>query len=178
MLLASRLAGEERGRALANLANATVQSVVQGILGVALIQAVLAGIGLSIAGIPGAGLFALLVLVAAVVQLPVALVLIPAIVIAFSSMSAVGAGVLTAWCLFIGLLDNVLKPMLFGRGVDVPMIVIFLGAIGGMLSMGIIGLFLGAVVLALGYELFRAWLTEDATADAAVPNGALPSPEK
>lgn len=164
---ASRLAGEQRGPELATLASATVKSVVQGILGVALIQSVLAGLGMIVAGIPGAGLWALLVLVAAVVQLPVGLVLVPPILIAFSTLGTVAATVLTIWCVIISLLDNVLKPILFGRGVSVPTIVIFLGAVGGMLTMGIVGLFLGAVVLALGYELFMAWLalTDEAPAE-------------
>jgi predicted PurR-regulated permease PerM len=162
---ATRLAGKERGIELAELATATVQSVVQGIVGVALIQAVLAGLGLIVAGIPGAGLWALIVLVAAVVQIPVALALAIPVVVAFSSLGTVGASIFAAWCIVVSLLDNVLKPILFGRGVNVPTVVIFLGAIGGMLSMGIIGLFLGAVVLALGFELFRAWL--------ATPEGGI-----
>jgi predicted PurR-regulated permease PerM len=156
----TRLAGE-RGPEFAALAQATVQSVVQGILGVAVIQAVLAGIGFMLADVPAAGLWALLVLIAAVVQLPVALVLIVPIVLVFSSASTTVAGAFTIWCVFISLIDNVLKPILFGRGTRVPTLVIFLGAIGGMLSMGIIGLFLGAVVLALGYELLIAWLAEN-----------------
>lgn len=154
----SRLAGPKRGPAFAELANATVQSVVQGILGVAIIQAILAGLGFMAVGIPAAGLFALLVLVAAVVQIPVALVMIPPILIGFSTMGALPATLFAVWCVLVALLDNVLKPILFGRGVEVPTLVIFMGAIGGMLSMGIVGLFLGAVVLALGYELFGAWL--------------------
>jgi len=156
---ATRLAGD-RGPEFAELAAATVKSVVQGILGVAVIQAMLAGIGFIAADVPAAGLWALLVLVAAVVQLPVAIVVLPPILLVFSSASPLVAGVFTVWCVGIALLDNVLKPILFGRGVEVPTIVIFLGAIGGMLSMGIIGLFLGAVVLALGYKLFIAWLEE------------------
>jgi len=155
---ATRMAGEVRGPEFAKLANATVQSVVQGILGVALIQTAFAALGFVVAGIPAAGLWAMLVLVAAIVQLPVALVMIAPIALAFSSLGTAAAVAFTVWCVAVSLLDNVLKPILFGRGVEVPMLVIFLGAIGGMLSMGIVGLFLGAVVLALGYELFRAWL--------------------
>jgi predicted PurR-regulated permease PerM len=156
--LASRLAGPDQGPALANLARATVSSVVQGIVGVAVIQAVLASIGFIAADVPAAGLWAMLVLVAAVVQVPVVLVMIPPVLLVFSSASTTIAIAFTGWCLFVSLLDNFLKPLLFGRGVEVPTIVIFLGAIGGMLSMGIIGLFLGAVVLGLGYELTGAWL--------------------
>ena len=143
------------------LASATVSSVVQGIVGVALIQAILAGVGFVAADVPGAGLWAMFVLVAAIVQLPVFLVVIPPIFLVFSSASTPVAVTLTLWCFFITLIDNVLKPILFGRGVEVPTIVIFVGAIGGMLSMGIIGLFVGSVVLAVGYELFKAWIDED-----------------
>ncbi|HEB90117.1 MAG TPA: AI-2E family transporter, partial [Deltaproteobacteria bacterium] len=154
---ALRMAGRVRGPELATLATATVRSVVQGILGVAALQSLLAGAGFLVAGIPGAGLWAALVLIVAVVQLPVFLAMLPPVLIAFSTIGGFGAWVLLAWCAAIGLIDNVLKPILFGRGVEVPTLVIFMGAIGGMLTMGIIGLFLGAVVLALGFELFMAW---------------------
>ncbi|MBW2294157.1 MAG: AI-2E family transporter, partial [Deltaproteobacteria bacterium] len=107
----------------------------------------------------------LFVLVAAVVQIPAGLVMVPPIMIVFSTASTTVAIVFTAWCVFVSLADNVLKPMLFGRGVELPMIVIFLGAIGGMLTMGIIGLFVGAVVLGVGYELFNAWIDADADSD-------------
>jgi len=156
---AVRLAGV-RGNEFAELATATVRSVVQGIVGVAIIQALLAGLGFVVTGVPAAGLWALLVLVSAVVQLPVAVVMLPPVLLVFSSASTTAAVAFTVWCLFISLLDNVLKPILFGRGVKVPTLVIFIGAIGGMLSMGIIGLFLGAVVLALGYEILGAWMSD------------------
>ena len=167
---ATRLAGP-RGPELATLATATIRSVVQGILGVAVIQTLLAGLGFLVAGVPAAGLWALLVLVCAVVQLPVALVLIPPILLVFASSSTLAAVVFTVWCAFVGLVDNVLKPLLFGRGVEIPMVVIFLGAIGGMIALGIIGLFLGAVILALGYELFMSWLDEAESANASTPDG-------
>ncbi|HEY5656364.1 MAG TPA: AI-2E family transporter [Myxococcota bacterium] len=162
--IAKRVAGD-RGPELANLSAAIVQSVTQGILGVALIQALLAGVGLLAAGVPAAGLWALLVLLLAVVQLPTLLVLGPIIVYVFSTSSTAVAVGFTIWAVLVGLSDNVLKPLLLGRGVDVPMLVIFMGAIGGFLLNGIIGLFLGAVVLTLGYKLFEAWL-EGGEADA------------
>ncbi len=157
--IAARLAGP-RGPELAQLAHSTVRNVVQGICGVAAIQAVLAGIGFIVTGVPAAGFWALLVLITAVIQLPVAIALLPTVVIVFASAPTPVAVGFAVWCVFISLIDNVLKPILFGRGAKVPTLVIFLGAIGGMLSMGIIGLFLGAVVLALGYELFVAWLAD------------------
>jgi predicted PurR-regulated permease PerM len=157
--IATRLAGE-RGDELTQLAGATVQSVTRGILGVAVIQSLLAGVGMLAVGVPASGLWALLVLLLAVIQLPPLLVLAPVIVYVFSTSSTFVAIVFAVWSLLVGTSDTFLKPVLMGRGVDLPMLVIFMGAIGGFLRAGIIGLFVGAVVLALGYTLFTAWLEE------------------
>ena len=138
-----------------------MRSVALGILGVALIQTVLAGIGFLVVGVPGAGLWALLVLILAVVQLPTILILGPIIVYVFSTSSTVIAVVFAIWSILVGISDAFLKPLLMGRGVDVPMLVIFIGAIGGFMTSGIIGLFVGAIIFALGYKLFLAWLNED-----------------
>jgi predicted PurR-regulated permease PerM len=161
----SRLVGE-RGAEFAELAQSTVRSVVTGILGVALIQALLAGLGFIAVGLSAAGLWALLVLVAAVAQLPVVLVMIPPVLLVFSSESTGVALAFLLWSLLVSLIDNVLKPVLFGREARVPTLVIFVGTLGGMLAMGIIGLFVGAVILALGYEILRAWLAEDGVSEA------------
>jgi predicted PurR-regulated permease PerM len=157
--LASRLTGE-RGEEFAMLATKTVRSVAQGVLGVALIQCLLAGVGLLAAGVPGAGLWALLVLLLAIVQLPPILILAPIIVYVFSVSSTTVAVIFMIWSIAVSMSDAFLKPLLLGRGVQVPMLIILVGAIGGMIHSGIIGLFVGAVVLALGYELFKAWLQE------------------
>ncbi|MDH3519626.1 MAG: AI-2E family transporter [Myxococcales bacterium] len=166
--IAQRIAGD-RGADLTTLAAAIVQSVTRGILGVALIQSLLAGIGLLAVGVPAAGLWALLVLLLAVVQLPSLLVLGPIIVYVFSTSSTLVATVFAIWSVLVGLSDNFLKPLLLGRGVDVPMLVIFMGAIGGFVLDGIIGLFLGAVMLALGYKLFDAWLGEGEASVGPLP---------
>jgi predicted PurR-regulated permease PerM len=158
--IAVRLAGE-RGTKAVELARATVRSVTLGILGVALIQALLSGLGFLVVGVPGAGLWALLVLILAVVQLPPLLVLGPIIVYVFSTTSAIAAVVFAIWSVLVGISDPFLKPLLMGRGVDVPILVIFIGAIGGFMASGIIGLFVGAIIFALGYKLFLAWLDED-----------------
>ena len=160
-VFAMRLAGEQ-GAQYAKLTEATVRSVALGILGVALIQALLAGLGFLVAGVPGAGLWALLVMILAVVQLPPLLVLIPIIVYVFSTTSMVPAVVFAIWSVFVGIGDGFLKPLLMGRGVDVPMLVIFIGAIGGFMTSGIIGLFVGAIIFVLGYKLFLLWLHEEA----------------
>jgi predicted PurR-regulated permease PerM len=157
--IARRLVGE-RGDELIDLTRDTVESVTLGILGVALIQGVLAGIGMLVAGVPAAGLWALLVLLMAVIQIPTVLLLGPIVVYVFATSSTVIAILFAVWSLTVAFSDNVLKPVLLGRGVDVPMLVIFMGAIGGFILEGIIGLFAGAVVLAVGFTLFKAWLEE------------------
>jgi predicted PurR-regulated permease PerM len=157
--VATRLTGE-RGRGIARLAAATVRSVAQGVLGVAVIQALLAGVGLLAANVPGAGLWALLVLLLAVVQLPPILILAPIIVYVFSVAGTVTAVLFLIWSVAVSMSDAVLKPLLLGRGLDIPMLVILVGAIGGMMTAGIVGLFVGSVILALGYTLFVAWLEQ------------------
>jgi len=164
--IGGRLAGEQ-GIQFAKLAENTVRSVARGVLGVALIQSVLAGIGFLAVGLPGAGLWALLTLLLCVIQLGPGLIVIPAIAYVFSTAGTVVAVLFLIWGIFVILLDNVLKPMLLGRGVPVPMAVIFLGAIGGFITSGIIGLFVGAVILVIGYTLFLAWLGETPIEDVA-----------
>ena len=159
---ATRLTPEGGAKAV-ELAAVTVRSVALGILGVALIQTLLAAIGLVVAGVPGAGIWALLVLILAVIQLPTILILGPLIVYEFSTGTMVIAVAFAIWSILVGISDAFLKPLLIGRGVDVPMLVIFVGAIGGFISSGIIGLFVGAVVIALSYKLFLAWLNEGYT---------------
>ncbi len=150
----------KRGVQLVSLSAASVRSVTRGILGVALIQSILAGLGMLVVDVPAAGLWALLVLLVAVVQLPTLLVLGPVAAYVFSVNSTTVSVLFLIWAVIIGLSDNVLKPLLMGRGSDVPMLVLFLGAIGGFMLEGIIGLFVGAVVLSVGYTLFTSWLTE------------------
>jgi len=158
-VIASRLGGE-RGTQFTDLAQATVRGVARGILGVALIQSLLAGIGFLAVGLPAAGFLALLCFLLAVVQIGPILVLIPAVIYVFSTSNTVTAVVFLVWSVFVAFIDNVLKPLLLGRGAKVPMVVIFVGAIGGLLASGIIGLFVGSVVLALGYSLLVAWLEQ------------------
>ena len=157
--VAARLAGE-KGEGFAKLAEATVRSVTKGILGVALIQSILAGIGFMVMGIPGAGLWALLCLLLSTVQIGIVPVTLPILIYVFATADTVPAVLFLVWSIIVGTLDNVLKPIMLGRGVEVPMAVIFVGAIGGFITSGIIGLFVGAVVLVLGYKLLLAWVHE------------------
>ena len=161
---ANRLFGE-RGAEFQNLISSTIRSVTSGILGVALIQTVLAAGGFLVVGLPGAGLWAVIFLVAAVLQIG-ALVLIPAVIFVFATATTVKAIIFLIWCIVVGLLDNVLKPLLLGRGAAVPTAVVFLGAIGGFVAMGIIGLFVGAIILSVGYKLFLAWVEPNSAGSA------------
>jgi predicted PurR-regulated permease PerM len=154
--LSNRFFGE-RGAEFEQLAATTIRSVTTGILGVAFIQSIFAAIGFLVAGLPGAGLWAAAFLVAAVLQVGV-IVLIPAGIYMFAIASTTKAVAFLIWCLFVGLMDNVLKPLLLGRGIAVPLAVVFLGAIGGFIAMGTIGMFVGPILLSVGYKLFLAWL--------------------
>jgi predicted PurR-regulated permease PerM len=154
--LANRLFGE-RAAEFEELTGSTIRSVTTGILGVALIQSLFAALGFLVVGLPAAGLWGLIFLFAAVLQVGV-VVLVPAVIYVFAIASTSKAVMFLIWCAIVALMDNVLKPLLLGRGVAVPIAVIFVGAIGGFMAMGIVGLFLGAIILSVGYKLFVAWL--------------------
>jgi len=169
--------GGERGAGIVSLTGATISSVFKGVLGVALVQAALAGIGLFFAGVPGWGVWTVLVLVLAVIQLPPILVMGPAIFYVFSvSDSTLVSIVFAVYAIVVSASDTFLKPMFLGRGLSIPMPVILIGAIGGMIKYGIIGLFVGAVVLAIGYELFMAWVNEDSAGSEGAEPAEAPAP--
>ena len=155
--LANRLTADQ-GEELLDMSVSTIRSVAVGVIGIAFIQAVLGGLGMMFAGVPAAGLLAIVILVFAIAQLPPLLVLGPVAFYVFSAESTTVAMIFLVWSILVSFSDAVLKPLFLGRGVDVPMLVILLGAIGGMISSGIVGLFVGAIVLALGYKLFGAWI--------------------
>ena len=152
-----RVAGD-RGNEFANIARSTVCSVAQGLVGIALIQGVLSAVGLLVMNVPAAGVWVVMVIILAIVQLPPILILGPIAAYVFTTHDTTPAVLFTLYAVFVSMSDGFLKPMLLGRGVDVPMLIILLGAIGGMMLSGILGLFVGAVVLSLGYKLFTAWL--------------------
>jgi predicted PurR-regulated permease PerM len=167
----SRLTDPVRGPRLQKLATATVRSVASGVIGVAFIQAILLGMGFMFAGIPAAGVLALLVMFLGILQVPALLVSLPAI--AWLWVSGDGSTTsniaFTIYLGIAGMADNVLKPLLLGRGVDAPMPVILIGALGGMVTGGIIGLFVGGVLLAVGYQLFMEWVDDIEPAAAQKP---------
>ncbi|WP_299693537.1 AI-2E family transporter [uncultured Vibrio sp.] len=156
-LLVARLT-DGKGAGLVQLSKSTVRSVVQGVIGVAVIQSIMSAIGLMIAGVPAAAVWALAVLLVAIIQLPPILALLPAIIYMFSVESTLAASLFLVWCILVSGSDAILKPVLLSRGSHIPMLVILLGALGGMAMSGIVGLFVGAVILSLSYELLVSWL--------------------
>lgn len=152
-----RLVGDG-GIDIVALVSTTIRSVTRGILGVAFIQAMLAGLGFVVMGIPWSGLLTLVCLMLCIVQIGPMLVTIPVVIYVFSAYDTTPAVLFTIYVIFVSFIDNVLKPLLLGRGVKVPMLVIFVGAIGGFVAEGVIGLFVGAVILVLTYQLGVQWL--------------------
>ena len=145
----------KNGEELTKLTILTIRSVVQGVLGIAVIQSMAAGGLFLIFDIPAAGIWALIVLILAVIQLPPTLIMLPIAIYGFSVMSTTPAVIFLVLSIIISAADTFLKPIFLGRGVDVPMLVILLGAIGGMVVFGVLGLFIGAVILAIAYKIFQ-----------------------
>ena len=162
----SRAAGS-MGPELQALATAAIRGVMLGVVGVAVIQSVLAAIGMVLIGVPAAGFWAVLVLIFAVIQIPPLLVLGPVAAWVFTFADTVPAVIFLVWAIAVGAGDSFLKPVLMGRGVDAPMLVILIGALGGMMMSGIIGLFVGAVVVAISYTLFMVWVDEEPSAESS-----------
>jgi predicted PurR-regulated permease PerM len=160
-----RIVGNARGSEFASLSTATIRAVALGVIGVAVIQAIIVGMALLVAGVPWAGVLAGIVLVLGIAQVPALIVTLPAIGYIWSSGDySTAEAIAYSVVLFLsGLADNVLKPLMLGRGVDAPMPVILLGALGGMAAAGILGIFVGATLLTLGYQIFMGWV-------AAPPN--------
>jgi predicted PurR-regulated permease PerM len=148
----------EHGEHFVTLTAATIRGVGQGVVGVAAVQSALLGLGFFVAGIPFAGVLTLAVLLIGIIQVPAIILVAPIIAFAFTILPAGPAAIFAVWSLVAGLSDNVLKPLLLGRGLEVPMPVILIGVLGGLVSGGLVGVFTGPVVLAVGYMLFLSWL--------------------
>ena len=171
-----------RGVRLQALITATIRSVATGVIGVAFIQALLLGVGFYMAGVPAAGVLSVIVLLIGIAQVPASIIALPVVAYIWWSGDA-STAINIVWTIYLiaaGMADNLLKPLLLGRGVDAPMPVILIGAIGGMVSAGIVGLFLGAVLLAVGYKAFMLWVNDDDEGTSAKPeqieSAAQPSP--
>ena len=154
------------------LTGATIRTVAQGVIGIAVLQSLLAGVGLKIAGVPHASVLAFAVLVLGIVQIGSAPILIPAIIWIWTVKDVGSAVLITIYLVLVGISDNVLKPLLMGRGLSTPVLVIFIGVLGGTLAHGIVGLFVGPIVLAVAWELMMAWVSEDGTVSAQAPHPA------
>lgn len=151
---------EGKGEELITMIVNTIRSVVKGILVVAIIQAALSYIGFVVIGLEWAAFFALLVLIFAIIQLPPIIAMIPAIAIVFSTSASTPAIIFTIYAIIVSMSDSFLKPILLGKGLQTPMLVILIGALGGMIFMGMLGLFIGPVVLAIVHQLYNAWVSE------------------
>ncbi len=163
-----------RSGGFVDIAGATVRTVARGVIGVAAIQALLVGVGLIVAGVPAAGLLTLAALVLAIIQAGVWPVVVPVAAWAFFTRDMGSAALLSGWLFFAAILDVPLKPLMLGRGIETPRLVIFAGVIGGTIAYGLIGLFVGPVLLALAYQVVRFGLYGEAGASA--PTGAAPPP--
>jgi len=159
----------QRSEDFVALAGSTIRMVSQGVIGVAVLQSLLAGIGLKLADVPHAGVLAFVVLVLAILQIGSAIVLLPVIVWIWATKDFAVALPLTIYLAIVGLADNILKPILMGRGLSTPMLVIFIGVLGGMIAHGIVGLFVGPIILAVAWELMMAWIREE-RAEAVPPD--------
>ena len=162
---AMRLAGQ-RGDAAVILAGQSVQSVALGVVVTALVQTILVGISFFVAGIPHPGLLTAIVFVLCIAQLGPILVLIPACIWMFSHASGMAATIFLIYSIPMILLDNILRPILISRGVELPLILIIAGVIGGLIAFGVIGLFIGPVILAVTYSSLGVWIA-DKPVDAA-----------
>jgi predicted PurR-regulated permease PerM len=150
----------EKGTEFAGMTEKTIRTVIKGIVGVAFIQSMLFGIGMIVAGVPLTGLWVILSLILGIIQIGIFPISIPVIIYVFAAKSTGIAVIFLIWTIIVSPIDNVLKPILLGHGAVVPMPVIFIGAIGGFIASGLVGLFTGAVVFSVGYKLFQFWLEE------------------
>jgi predicted PurR-regulated permease PerM len=157
----SRRLNPTRGEEFVDQAGATIRAVSRGVIGISVLQALLAGIGLMVAGIPQASLITFAVLVLGIIQIGPSIVIIPVIIWSWTFMDTKSALLFTAYMLPVNLLDNLLRPLVMGRGLKTPMLVILFGVIGGTLAYGITGLFLGPIILAVIWELFVSWINEE-----------------
>lgn len=155
----------QRSEEFVALAGATIRSVSQGVIGLSILYALLTGLGLQLAGVPGASTLAFVILLLNILQIGPVVVTIPVIVWAWTVQDPLSAFLLTAFIVATGILEGVLKPVMMGRGLRTPMLVILLGALGGTLAHGVIGLFVGPVVLAVAWELSAAWFSTRRTSE-------------
>ena len=155
-----RLAGE-RGEGVVVLAGQAIRGVALGVVVTAIVQSVLGGIGLALAGVPLAPVLTLVMFMLCIAQLGPVLVLLPAVAWVYWSGDSGWGTFLLVWTLVVGSMDNFLRPYLIKKGADLPLLLIFAGVIGGMITFGLVGIFVGPVVLAVAYTLINAWVEDE-----------------
>lgn len=154
----ARRLGGNHGEEITVLAMKTVRGVALGVVGTALIQSLLGGVGLAVAGVPASAVLTAVMFVLCIAQLGPTIVLLPAVIWLYYSDQTVWGTVLLVWTVFVGTIDNLLRPLLIRKGADLPLLLIFAGVIGGLIAFGIVGLFIGPVILAVTYKLLAAWV--------------------
>jgi predicted PurR-regulated permease PerM len=159
--LVTRHIATRRGAEFVDLAGATIRNLARGVIGVSLLQALLAGLGFLVAGVPAPGLFSFLVLLLGIVQVGASLIIGLVVIWSWLTMDTTSALLFTAYMGPVGLLDNFLRPIVMAHGLKTPMVVIVVGVIGGVIVHGMIGLFIGPIVLAIAWELVLVWSREE-----------------
>ena len=149
----------DKGREFVAMSGATIRNVARGVVGISLGQALLLGIGMMVAGVPAAGILTFVILILCIIQVGPTLIVLPTIIWAWSNMDTVGALIFTIYMVIGNFGDSAIKPVVMAKGLKTPMWVIFIGVIGGTFAHGLIGLFLGPIVLAVFYDLLTAWVT-------------------
>ena len=170
-----RLFGQRSGEML-KLAGSTIRNVSRGVVGIALMQSFLAGLGFLAAGVPAAGFLSFIALVLAIIQIGPAILFIPIVVWSWTAMETANALMFTAYMVPVGLVDNILRPLVMGRGLTTPMPVILIGVVGGTLAYGLSGLFLGPVVLSVTWAFLVAWMQEDGLGGSEAAGAASSTP--
>lgn len=167
-----RRVAERRGDEFVDLIGATIRNLARGVIGVSLVQALLAGLGFIVAGIPAAGLFSFLILILGIVQISAAILTVPLIAYGWIKLDPTTALIFSVYMVPVTLLDNFLRPFVIARGLKTPMAVILIGVMGGILAHGVIGLFVGPLALAIAWELLKAWTLQ--TGEAQEPDASNP----
>jgi predicted PurR-regulated permease PerM len=151
----------KRGEMFVDVTGATIRNVSRGVIGIAIVQALLAGVGFILGGVPAAGLISFAVLVLAIIQIGAAIVLIPVIVWSWFVMDTSMAALFSVYMILVGILDNILRPLVMAKGLSTPMPVILVGVFGGTLAHGMIGLFVGPIVLSIAWQLLALWFRDE-----------------
>jgi predicted PurR-regulated permease PerM len=164
---ARRLAGQQ-GVAVMLLAEKAIRGVALGVVVTAIIQAAIGGIGLVVAGVPAVALLTAVMFMLCLAQIGPALVLVPALIWVYSKDGALSGSILLVFAVLTVTIDNFIRPVLIKKGADLPLVMIFAGVIGGLIAFGIIGLFIGPVVLAVAHTLLKAWISGDVEGEAVI----------